>query len=85
MRPHSVETPRKGSHTPETAPKPLDTDKHAPLPFQQALRQRFGDSLLARLYVCILVYVYGLHAYPDASPGYFEIQKNSSVTTMTRA
>ena len=33
MRPHSVENPRKGSHTSETAPKPLDTDKHAPLPF----------------------------------------------------
>ena len=52
MRPPSVRNLRKGSQTPETALKALDTDKHAPLPFQQAPRQRFGDSLLARLYIC---------------------------------
>ena len=55
MHPPSVVNPRKGSQTLATATKPLDTDKHAPLPFQQAPRQRFGDSLLARLFVCMSV------------------------------
>ena len=56
MHPPSVVNPRKGSQTLATATKPLDTDKHAPLTFQQVPRQRFGDSLLARLlvYICIL-------------------------------
>ena len=58
MHPPSVVNPRKGSQTLATATKPLDTDKHAPLPFQQAPRQRFGDSLLARLYVCLSVCLY---------------------------
>ena len=49
MHPPSVVNPRKGSQTLATATKPLDTDKHAPLTFQQVPRQRFGDSLLARL------------------------------------
>ena len=33
MHPLSVGNPGKGSQTPEKAPKPLNTDKHAPLPF----------------------------------------------------
>ena len=57
MHTPSVGNPRKGSQTPTTAPKPLDTDKHAPLPFQQTPRQRFGDSLLARLYMSVCMSV----------------------------
>ena len=83
MHTPSVGNPRKGSQTPTTAPKPLDTDKHAPLPFKQTPRQRFGDSLLARLYmclsVCLCVCVHGLHGNVAKRPGHFEIQKNSSV------
>ena len=65
MHPPSVVNPRKGSQTLATATKPLDTDKHAPLPFQQAPRQRFGDSLLARLYVCLSVCVYMCTDFTD--------------------
>ena len=33
MHPPSVGNPRKGPQTPATAPKPLHTHKHGPLPF----------------------------------------------------
>ena len=56
MRPPSVGKPSKGSQTHATGPKALNTDNPCPPPFQQTLRQRFGDSLLARLYMCVYIY-----------------------------
>ena len=73
MRPPSVGNPAK-------APKPLDTDKHAPFPFNKASVSGLATACLARLYLYVYVFVRTSRIprrATSAPPGLKKIQRDA--------
>ena len=58
MRPPSVGNPRKGSQTPVTAPKPINTDKHAPPSLLTSPPSAVWRQLAWRAYIYLYVYLF---------------------------